>query len=138
MIWFFGNAAGEDNRAALVCADDAVRLGGGEDDAVLAAADVPISLRLAGSALEDRGVVVASHDVRDAAGALWVARAVRQATWRSIGACVLAGALVVLGAAFGWMTPVVAALCGLVTEAWTLRAGSRLLRRVDLRVPMQQ
>jgi len=36
------------------------------------------------------------------------------------------------------MTPVIAALCAVVTEAWTLRAGSRLLRRVDLRVPMQQ
>ena len=111
---------------------------GGEDDAVLAAANVPISLRLVGSALEDRGVVVASHDVRDAAGALWVARAVRRATWRSIGSCALAAVLVTLGATFGWMTPVVGALCGLVTEAWTLRAGSRLLRRVDLRVPMQQ
>jgi P-type E1-E2 ATPase len=111
---------------------------GGEDDAVLAAANVPISLRLVGSALEDRGAVVASQDVRDAAGALWIARAVRRATWRSIGSCALAAALVVLGATFGWMTPVVAALCGLATEAWTLRAGSRLLRRVDLRVPMQQ
>ncbi len=111
---------------------------GGEDDAVLAAADVPISLRLAGSALEDRGVVIASHDVRDAAGALWIARAVRRATWRSIGSCVLATLLVVLGVAFAWMTPVIAALCAVVTEAWTLRAGSRLLRRVDLRVPMQQ
>jgi cation transport ATPase len=111
---------------------------GGEDDSVLAAADVPISLRLAGSALEHRGVVIASHDVRDAAGALWIARAVRRATWRSIGACVLASVLVVLGVVFGWMTPVVAALCAVMTEAWTLRAGSRLLRRVDLRVPMQQ
>jgi P-type E1-E2 ATPase len=111
---------------------------GGEDDAVLAAANVPISLRLVGSALEDRGAVVASQDVRDAAGALWIARAVRRATWRSIGSCAVAAALVVLGATFGWMTPVVAALCGLATEAWTLRAGSRLLRRVDLRVPMQQ
>ncbi len=111
---------------------------GGEDDPVLAAADVPISLRLVGSALEDRGVVVASHDVRDAAGALWIARAVRRASWRSIGACVLATVLVVLGVAFGWMTPVIAALCAAMTEAWTLRAGSRLLRRVDLRVPMQQ
>ncbi|RLB40302.1 MAG: hypothetical protein DRH30_08640 [Deltaproteobacteria bacterium] len=111
---------------------------GGEDDAVLAAASVPISLRLVGSALEDRGVVVASHDVRDAAGALWVARAVRRTTWRSLGSCALAAALVVLGATFGWMTPVVAALCALATEAWTLRAGSHLLRRVDLRVPMQQ
>ena len=111
---------------------------GGEDDAVLAAADVPISLRLVGSALEDRGVVVASRDVRDAAGALWVARAVRRAMWRGIGSCVLVAALIVLGIAFGWMTPVTAALCGLGTEAWALRAGSRLLRRVDLRVPTQQ
>jgi len=111
---------------------------GGEDDAVLAASDVPISLRLVGSALEDRGVVVASHDVRDAAGALWIARAVRRATWRGIGSCALAAALVVLGATMGWMTPVIGALCALATEAWALRAGSRLLRRVDLRVPMQQ
>ncbi|MBW2225522.1 MAG: cation-translocating P-type ATPase [Deltaproteobacteria bacterium] len=111
---------------------------GGEDDAVLAASDVPISLRLLGSGLEDRGVVIASHDVRDAAGALWVARAVRRATWRGIGSCGLAATLVVLGATMGWMTPVLGALCGLATEAWALRAGSRLLRRVDLRVPMQQ
>jgi cation transport ATPase len=111
---------------------------GGEDDAVLAAADIPISLRLVGSALEDRGVVIASRDVRDAAGALWIARAVRRATWRSIGSCVLAAAFIVLGVAFGWMTPAIAALCGLGIEAWALRAGSRLLRRVDLRVPMQQ
>jgi Cu+-exporting ATPase len=111
---------------------------GGDDDAVLAAADVPVSLRLVGSALEDRGVVIASRDVRDAAGALWVARAVRRATWRSLGASLLGAVLVALGAGFGWMTPLIAALCALVTDAWTLRAGSRLLRRVDLRVPMQQ
>ncbi|MGB8328722.1 MAG: HAD family hydrolase [Polyangiales bacterium] len=110
----------------------------GADDAVLAAADVPISLRLVGSGLEDRGVVVASQDVRDAAGALWVARAVRRATWRSGGVCALVAALVAVGAAFGWMTPVVAALLALAVEAWALRAGSRLIRRVDMRVPMQQ
>lgn len=111
---------------------------GGDDDAVLAAAHVPISLRLMGTALEDRGAVVVSRDVRDAAGALWIARAVRRSTWRSIGTCLLVGMLVVVGAASGWMTPVAAALIGLGTEAWTLRAGSRLLRRVDLRLPMQQ
>jgi cation transport ATPase len=104
----------------------------------LAAADVPISLRLVGSALEDRGVVVASHDVRDAAGALWIARAVRRATWRTIATSIFAAVLVLLGAAFGWMTPFIAAACALATEAWSLRAGSRLLRRVDLRLPMQQ
>jgi len=111
---------------------------GGEDDAVLAVADVPISLRLVGSALEDRGVVIASHDVRDAAAALWIARAVRRSTSRSIGACALTALLVTLGVAFGWMTPAIAAISSLATEVWTLRAGSRLLRRVDLRVPMQQ
>jgi cation transport ATPase len=82
--------------------------------------------------------VIASQDVRDAAGALWVARAVQQATRRSLGASFLGAVLVVLGTGFGWMTPLIAALCALATEAWTLRAGSRLLRRVDLRVPMQQ
>jgi Cu+-exporting ATPase len=111
---------------------------GGEDDAVLAAADVPVSLRLVGTSLEDRGVIVASQDVRDAAGALWIARAARRSTLRSVGACIAMGGLVATGAIFGWMTPVAAALLGLATEAWTVRAGSRLLRRVDLRVPMQQ
>ena len=111
---------------------------GGEDDAVLAAADVPISLRLAGSALEDRGVVVATQDVRDAAGALWVARAVRRATWRSVGVCAAVAVLVTLGAALGWMTPIVAASVASANEAWVLLGSSRLLRRVDLRVPMKQ
>ncbi len=111
---------------------------GGDDDPVLAAADVPVSLRLAGSALEDRGVAIASQDVRDAAGALWVARAVQRATWRSIGVCAVTTFAVGLGAAFGWMPPIAAAFAALAVEAWTLRAGSRLLRRVDLRVPMKQ
>jgi len=111
---------------------------GGEDDAVLAAADVPISLRPAGSALEDRGVAVASRDVRDAAGALWIARAVRRSTWRSVGAASVTALLVAMGASVGWMTPVAAALLATATEAWAVRAGSRLLRRVDLRVPTRQ
>ncbi len=111
---------------------------GGDDDNLLAAADVPIPLRLVGSALEDRGIAIASHDVRDAAGALWIARAARQTVWRSLGVCAAASLVLVGGAGLGWMTPMAAALLGLGTEAWTLRAGSRLLRRVDLRVPMQQ
>ena len=111
---------------------------GGEDDDVLAAADVPISLRLVGSAIEGRGIVVASRDVRDAASALWLARAFRRSTSRSFGACLAALAVVSLGAWLGWLTPAPAALFGLTMEAWSLRAGSRLLRRVDLRVPMRQ
>lgn len=111
---------------------------GGEDDAVLAAADVPLSLQLVGTTLEDRGIVVASRDVRDAAGALWIARAVRRATWRSAGVTTVVALGVVLSATFGGMSPALAALLAVLAEAWVLRAGSRLLRRVDLRVPMQQ
>ncbi len=110
----------------------------GDDDAVLAAADVPISLRAMGTALEDRGIVVASRDVRDAADALWIARATRRSTWRSIAVCTAAGLVVLSGAIVGWITPLAAAWIALGTEAWSLRAGSRLLRRVDMRVPMQQ
>jgi Cu+-exporting ATPase len=111
---------------------------GGEDDAVLAASDLPVSLRLMGTALEERGVVIASRDVRDAADSLWIARAARRSIWRSIGACVVVGLLVAVGAGLDWMTPMAATFIALGTEAWALRAGSRLLRRVDLRVPMQQ
>lgn len=111
---------------------------GGEDDAVLAAADVPLSLQIVGTTLEDRGIVVGSRDVRDAAGALWIARAVRRATWRSAAATSVVALGVVVGAALGGMSPALAALLAVTTEAWGLRAGSRLLRRVDLRVPMQQ
>jgi len=111
---------------------------GGEDDAVLAAADVPISLRLVGTALEERGIVIASRDVRDAASALWIAKAVRRSTWRSLGVSLAATVLVAAGASLGWMTPVAAALLATASEVWALRAGSRLLRRVDLRVPTRQ
>ena len=111
---------------------------GGEDDAVLAAADVPISLRLVGTALEDRGIVIASRDVRDAAGALWIARAVRRATWRTLGTCLAITIVVATGASLGWLTPAAAALLAAGAEAWALRAGSRLLRRVDLREPTRQ
>jgi cation transport ATPase len=82
--------------------------------------------------------VIASRDVRDAADSLWIARAARRSIWRSIGACVVVGLLVAVGAGLDWMTPMAATFIALGTEAWALRAGSRLLRRVDLRVPMQQ
>ncbi len=111
---------------------------GGDDDDVLAAADVPISVRLVGSALEDRGVAIASQDIRDAAGALWIARATHRTTLRAVIAVFLAALVAFFGAVFGWTTPVTAALLSLAADAWALRAGSRLLRRVDLRVPVQE
>lgn len=111
---------------------------GGADDAVLAAADVPISLRLAGTANERRGVVVAGGDVRDAAGALWIARAARRSILRASGAAFAVMAVVITGGSVGWLSPPLAAALGIGVDVWALRAGSRLIRRVDLRVPMRQ
>jgi len=111
---------------------------GGEDDEVLAAADVPISLRLVGSMLEDRGIAMTTHDARDAAGALWIARAAARTRRRCLGICAAVVGILALGSAAGWMTPFGAATLGFAAEAWTARAGSRLLRRVDLRVPTRQ
>jgi len=111
---------------------------GGEDEAVLAAADVPVSLRLVGTATEQRGIVAAGRDVRDAAGALWIARAARRATVRGLTAAVAVLLLVAAGALLGWLTPPLATAIAMGAEVWALRAGSRLLRRVDLRVPMRR
>ena len=111
---------------------------GGADDAVLAAADVPVSLRLAGTATERRGVVAATGDVRDAAGALWIARAARRSILRASGAAFAVLVVVITGASMGWLSAPLAAALGIGAELWALRAGSRLLRRVDLRVPMRQ
>jgi Cu+-exporting ATPase len=111
---------------------------GGADDAVLAAADVPVSLRLAGTATERRGVVAASGDVRDAAAALWIARAARRSILRASGAAFAVLVVVITGASIGWLSAPLAASLGIGAEVWALRAGSRLLRRVDLRVPMRQ
>jgi cation transport ATPase len=111
---------------------------GGEDDAVLAEADVPVSLRLAGTATEERGVVAAGRDIRDAAGALWIARAARRSIARSLAAGLAMLIPVGAGAWLGFLTPPLAAAIGIGLEVWSLRAGSRLLRRVDLRVPTRQ
>ena len=67
-----------------------------------------------------------------------IARAARRTGWRRLGVHAEASLVVVGRARLGWMTPMAAALFGRGTEPWMPRAGSRLLRRVDLRVPMQQ
>ncbi len=111
---------------------------GGVDDAALAGAQVPVSLQMVGSALEDRGVALASQDIRDAAGALWIARAAARSVQRMTALGIGTTLIVLVGAALGWLSPLVAVLIASASEAWTLRAGSRLLRRVDLRVPTQR
>lgn len=105
------------------------------DDAALSAADVPVALHAAGGPTSDATVAVATEDPRDAAAALWIAKAGRQVAWRDvlIGVCV--GAAVCAGSAIGWVPPAIAALLSLGIDAFTLPAGARLLRRIDLRIP---
>ena len=105
------------------------------DDAALAAADVPIVLGAAGDAVSERAVALATDDVRDAAAALWIARAARTAAWRSVLMSVGAGGLIVATTALLLPVPAVAALAALAIDFFALPAGARLLRRIDLRVP---
>ncbi|HMI94856.1 MAG TPA: HAD family hydrolase [Polyangiales bacterium] len=106
----------------------------GEDDAVLAAADAAIVLGSAGGPM-DRGVALVSDDVRDAAAALWIARAAREAAWSAVGVASVAFALVVAAAAAGLIVPGVAALLTAGVDAYCLPAGARLMRRIALRLP---
>jgi Cu+-exporting ATPase len=105
------------------------------DDDALGASGVPIVLGAAGSGTSDRGVSLASHDLRDAAGALWVARETRRSMDRNLRLGVLGGAAIALLCASSVIAPALAVLaCGAI-DAYVLRTGMRLLRRVDLRVP---
>jgi len=105
------------------------------DEAALAAADVPIALGAAGSSAGERTVALATDDVRDAAAALWIARAARTGAWRAFTACIVGGGVLVAAAALGLAPPAFAAPLALVVDSFALAAGHRLLRRVELRVP---
>jgi cation transport ATPase len=105
------------------------------DDAALAVAGVPIVLGAAGGPGGDRGVALATDDLRDAAGALWIARAAHSEAWQGVLLSVGAGGVVIGGAAIGWVAPALAALLGVAVDLLTLPSGARLLRRIELRQP---
>jgi Cu+-exporting ATPase len=105
------------------------------DDAALAAADVPVVLGAAGGPAGERAVALVTEDVRDAAAALWIARAARQAAWRDAGLAALGGLTLVGLGATGVLVPGVVAVATLALDAWALPTGARLLRRVALRLP---
>lgn len=107
------------------------------DGEVLAAADVPIFLDAAGGAQGERGIALATDDVRDAAAALWIARAARQEAWRGVLLAASAGGLLMAGSALGWVAPVAAAIGALLIDGRTLLGGARLLHRVALRIPLR-
>jgi P-type Cu+ transporter len=108
---------------------------GDRDASALSGADVPVVLRGAGSPAGERGIGVASEDLRDAADGLWIARAARTEAWRTTLASVAGGAVLVTGAAAGWLAPGAVGLLAVALDSWALPAGSRLLRRISLRIP---
>lgn len=109
----------------------------GYDDAALDAADVAVVLGAAGAVEGERGVALTGDDPREAAAALWLARAARRAALRGVlVATVGGGALLVLAAA-GLAVPAVAAIAALGIDAYALPSAARLLRRIELRLPAQ-
>jgi cation transport ATPase len=106
-----------------------------DDDAALTAADAGILLAGAGGSATDRAVALVSDDVRDAAAALWIARAAREATLRGATTAAVAFCVVVGAATTGLIGPAIAALIAAGVDAYCLTLGARLLRRIALRLP---
>ncbi len=105
------------------------------DDAALAAAYVPVVLGAAGGPAGERAVALATEDIRDAAAALWIARAARQGAWRGALVAAIGGLLTVATATMSWAPPAVAAVIALLLDAYALPTGARLLHRIALRLP---
>jgi cation transport ATPase len=106
-----------------------------DDDAALAAADAGIVLSGAGGSAADKAVALVSDDVRDAAAALWIARAAHDATARGAATASIAFGLAVAAAATSLLAPGVAAVIAASVDAYCLTLGPRLLRRIALRLP---
>jgi Cu+-exporting ATPase len=107
----------------------------GEDDAALAAADAGVVLGAAGGSAAERAVALVGDDVRDAAAALWIDRAARDASHRAVLIATLAFALVVAAASASLIAPGVAAMIAAAVDAYCLPTGARLLQRIGRRLP---
>ena len=107
----------------------------GDDDVAVAAAHVPVRLDAAGLPQSEGEISLTADDVRDAAAALWLARAARREAWRGTTVTVAAGVLLVGLAATGVAFPAAAALLALALDAYALPGAVRLLRRIELRLP---
>jgi cation transport ATPase len=107
----------------------------GEDSAALAAADVAIALGGAGGGAGDNTIALVSEDLRDAAAALWIARAARARALGSVRIALIAFAAVAAAAVSGLVQPGLAAVAALLIDTQGIHAGARLLRRIALRLP---
>ncbi|MEO0323746.1 MAG: hypothetical protein AAF447_12370, partial [Myxococcota bacterium] len=65
-----------------------------------------------------------------------LAGAARREAWRGLGLAVSVGCVLVASAALGWLPPAAAAVCAVGVDVVVLRAGERLLRRTEERLPV--
>jgi Cu+-exporting ATPase len=107
----------------------------GEDAAALAAADVAIALGAAGGAGGDNSIALVGEDLRDAAAALWIARAARSRALGSMRIAAITFLGVAAAAVAGLIEPGIAVLIALLVDVEGIQAGARLLRRISLRMP---
>lgn len=109
-----------------------------QDEQQLAASDIPIILASAGRGLNiSNAVVLVSKDLRDAADALWIAKATRRTIRRAIVVVSTGGVLCCIAALFGQLSALGAAFFALVLDLYALPKAHRLLRRIDLRLPLR-
>jgi cation transport ATPase len=101
------------------------------DESSLLAADIAITLDAVGSALEG-DVTVASEDLRDAAYALAIARRARRTAQAAVGASLVGGLGLAVGAAIGIVHPAVVLLMAAGIDAWILPSATRLLPKAKL------
>ena len=96
-----------------------------QDEAALAAADVSIALGSVGES-GDFSVVLATDDVRSAAHALSLARALRERARLGLGAAFAPSVIAVLGLGFGVMPMVLAPVAGFLAAVFGLLAVRRV------------
>ncbi|HKP64697.1 MAG TPA: hypothetical protein VJV78_48505, partial [Polyangiales bacterium] len=106
-----------------------------DDNPSLSAADVGVALGAAGGPAGDRAIALVGEDVRDAAAALWIARAAQKGALNAVRIACLAFACACAAAVSGILEPVFAALLAVAIDAHCIHAGARLLRRIALRLP---
>jgi Cu+-exporting ATPase len=107
----------------------------GADDAALAAADAGILLGAAGGSATERAAALVGDDVRDAAAALWIARAARDTVLRAVLVAAVSFAVIVAAASASLVVPGIAAVVAAAVDAYCLQTGARLLQRIARRLP---
>ncbi len=105
------------------------------DADMLGVADVPLLLGAAGAPESERGLALATDDLRDASAGLWIARAASRDALRASVSAVAAGSVLVAIGALGLAAPGVVAILALFVDLYALPTPARVLKRIELRLP---